>query len=397
MRGTITKYKRDRVVRSWGYYFRQRDEAGVWKQVTRRGFATKREAERELREALIAAGLQSEEKPTESDPIPTFDELLQQFLSEADCTLGTQEAYRKQSRYPSRAFGFRSIDSIATEDLQKLFQTLRTVGGDKGRPLSPKTLKHIRFLIKCVFDLAANQKHLVSSPLTKDVRTPKLRKKKFKMPEKHRLKEVIQKARGRRLYPILEVTSATGARMGEILALQWPDYSPERGTLEISKALEDTKHGVRLKSTKSEEPRVVSLPASVIAVLEEHRRNQDHDKAVMGSAYDDQGYIFCPPQGAFYRPSNISTRVSQFLRKHGLPLSMHGLRHAHASILLSQGADIQSVSDRLGHADPSITLSIYSHVIPSDRGRLALLWDDDRKPQVVEMLAHASLKSEKSA
>jgi len=208
---------------------------------------------------------------------------------------------------------------------------------------------------------------------------------------------VILQARGRRIYPILEVTSATSARMGEILALQWPDYSLERGTLEISKALEDTKYDVRVKSTKSEEPRIVSLPSSVIAVLEEHRRKQEHDKAVMGSSYDDQGYIFCPPQGGFYRPSNISTRVSAFLHKQGLALSMHGLRHAHASILLSQGADVQSVSDRLGHADPSITLSIYSHVIPSDRGRLALLWDDDRKPKVVEMLAHASSRAEKSA
>jgi integrase len=397
MRGTITKYKRDGVVKSWGYYFRRRSEAGKWEQVTKSGFQTKREAEQALREALIAAGLETAESPLEVQRIPTFDEMLAQFLSEADCTLGTQEAYRKQSRYPSRVFGARLIDSITSDDLQQLFHTLRSVGGDKGRPLSPKTLKHIRFLTKCVFDLAVKRKHLASSPLTKDVRTPKLRKKKFKMPEKHRLKEVIGKARGIRLYPILELTAATGARMGEILALLWTDYDAERGTLEISKALEDTKHGVRVKGTKSDEPRLVSLPVSLITVLAEHRKNQEHDKAVMGSAYDDQGYIFCPPQGGFYRPSNISTRVSQFLRKHGLQLSMHGLRHAHASILLSQGADIQSVSDRLGHADPSITLSIYSHVIPSDRGRLALLWDDDQKPRLVEMLARASSKSEKSA
>jgi len=90
------------------------------------------------------------------------------------------------------------------------------------------------------------------------------------MPEKHRLKEVIQKARGRRLYPILELTAATGARMGEMLALQWPDLNRERAEVKISKALEDTKFGVRVKCTKTEKPRVVSLPPSVLAVLEEH-------------------------------------------------------------------------------------------------------------------------------
>jgi integrase len=221
------------------------------------------------------------------------------------------------------------------------------------------------------------------------------------MPEKKELKDVIQRARHRRLYPLLELTSAPAARLGEVAALLWTDYDPDNRMLEISKPLEDTKHGVRVKPTKSEEARLVSLPPSLIEVLKEHRKDQEHDKAVMGSAYNDRGYVFCPPQGGYYRPSNLSTRVLAFLRKNGLELSMHGLRHAHASDLLSRGADIQSVADRLGHADPSITLAIYSHVIRSDGGRLALLWEDDHehaeKPQVVRMLGHVREKTANSA
>jgi integrase len=212
------------------------------------------------------------------------------------------------------------------------------------------------------------------------VRTPKVPKKKFKMPEKQHLKETIQKAKGRRLFPVLELKSATGARLGEVLALQWPDFDPEKAAVEISKALEDTKFGVRVKSTKTEEVRTVELAPSTIAVLEEHRRNQERDKALMGSGYNDQGYIFAPPQGGYYRPSNMSTRIGTFLRKHGIEFSAHGLRHAHGSILLSEGAPITAVSDRLGHAKPSVTLELYSHVVPSDRKRLALMWEDDRKP-----------------
>jgi integrase len=74
---------------------------------------------------------------------------------------------------------------------------------------------------------------------------------------------------------------------------------------------------------------------------------------------------------------------------------MHRLRHAHASHLLSKGADILSVSDRLGHADSSITLAIYSHVITSDRGRPALMWDDERPAKVVEMFPHVPRKAAK--
>jgi integrase len=399
MRGTITKYKKDGIVKSWGFYFRKRDASEDWEQVTKGGFPTKREAEQALRDALTAAGLVSERQPAALETIPTFQELFEHFLTEAgmDCTAGTLENYRKHSRYSVRTFGLRRINTITTEELQEFFNHLRLVGGDKGKPLSPKTLKHVRFILKSVFDAAIKAKHLAGTPLTKDVKTPKLRKKRFKMPEKQHLKETIEKARGRRLHPILAVTAGTGLRMGELLALQWPDYDEEAGILEISKALEETKRAIRVKGTKSDETRLVSLPASAIEALREQRDFQERDKRVLGKSYDDQGYIFCPPQGGFYRPSKVSSRVSAFLRKHRLALSMHGLRHAHASHLLSRGADVQSVADRLGHADPSITLSIYSHVIPSDRGRLALLWDDDRKLQVVEMLGRASLKREKPA
>ena len=294
-----------------------------------------------------------------------------------------------------RDFGDRPVNSITTGQLQNFFNHLRLVGGDKKNPLSPKTLKHVRFIVKCIFDTAVKAKSLVASPLTNDVKTPKLRKKKFKMSEKKKLKETIETARGRRIYPILAVTAATGLRMGELLALQWPDYREEEGILEVSKAFEETKEAIRLKDTKSGEPRLVSLPPSAIEALEQHRKTQQGDKQRLGLLYDDRGFIFCPPGGGYYRPSKVSSRVSAFLRKHGLQLSMHGLRHAHASHLLSKGADVQSAADRLGHADPSITLSIYSHVIPSDRGRLALLWDDDRKAKVVEMFPHVPQKATK--
>jgi integrase len=396
MQGTITTYKRNGRIASYGYRFRARKPEGGWRWIGRKGFEKRGAAEEALRRALTAAGI---EQPVVEKKVATFQEMLDGFLTaaSADATVGTVEMYRKASRYPSRVFGTKPIDAIKADQLQQLFNNLRLVGGDQKRPLSPKTLKHIRFLMKCVFDHAVKLGHIAASPLTKDVKTPRLRKREFQMPEKHRLKEVILEARGLRLYPILELTAATGARMGEILGLLWTDFNPELGTLTISKALEDTKLGVRVKGTKGDRARIVSVPPSILSVLEDHRTAQLEDKASAGQLYDDQGYIFAPPQGGFYRPSNVSTRVSAFFRKHGVPLSMHKLRHAHGSILLSEGAPIAAVSDRLGHAHPSITLELYSHVIPGDRERLALMWDDERsRAKVVEMFPHVPRKVAKA-
>ena len=65
------------------------------------------------------------------------------------------------------------------------------------------------------------------------------------------------------------------------------------------------------------------------------------------------------------------------MRSAGLQgVSLHSLRHSHASILLSKGVPAAVVSQRLGHADQNITLSIYSHALPADTRAAAKIWND---------------------
>lgn len=73
------------------------------------------------------------------------------------------------------------------------------------------------------------------------------------------------------------------------------------------------------------------------------------------------------PEGAHYRPDKVTARVSELAGKLGFPkgVTLHVLRHSHASQLLSKGTPLPVVSKRLGHASPAVTLSIYS---PRARG-----------------------------
>jgi hypothetical protein len=98
----------------------------------------------------------------------------------------------------------------------------------------------------------------------------------------------------------------------------------------------------------------------------------------------------------------MSARVTELADKLGLPgIGLHSLRHSHASQLLSSGAPITAVADRLGHANPSIMLSIYSHVLPADVSAAAELWNTamanvigtERKARPSRMLANASGKN----
>jgi hypothetical protein len=93
----------------------------------------------------------------------------------------------------------------------------------------------------------------------------------------------------------------------------------------------------------------------------------------------------------------MSTEIGRLLRKYGLDFSAHGLRHSHFSILLSEGAPITAVQKRVG----GLRLGIYSHAIPSDGKRLALMWEDSRtaveKSQVVEITQNNIKKIAESA
>ena len=173
------------------------------------------------------------------------------------------------------------------------------------------------------------------------------------------------------------VAAATGARRGELCGLMWSDIDFEAGVLRIERSLEETNDGLRLKPTKSDEPRKISLPAIAVDVLLEHRREQDRDRVLFGSDYQDRGLVFCRPDGEFYCPDKLSSRVTELTRKIGLHgVGLHTLRHSHASELISKHTPITVISERLGHAHPGITHAIYSHALKADNAAAGKTWND---------------------
>jgi integrase len=191
------------------------------------------------------------------------------------------------------------------------------------------------------------------------------------------LDALFSKVSSTRLFPFILLGASTGMRRGELLALEWTDLDWQKNELEVSKSLEQTKRGLRIKGTKSEETRRFSIPSEVIQVLREHQRRQEQDRQLYSDTYADLNLIFARPDGQYYSPDRIGARVTEAMRSIGLQgVSLHSLRHSHASELLSNGAPITAVSERLGHASPNITLAIYSHALPADNQAAAKLWND---------------------
>jgi integrase len=187
----------------------------------------------------------------------------------------------------------------------------------------------------------------------------------------------IDAARACGLYEFLMIDAATGCRRGELLALTWPDVSFYSSVLSISKSVEQTKAGLRVKATKSDKPRPVSIPQSAIEILKTIRTNQEHNRAMFGADYRrDLDLVFCAPDGNYLKPDSVSSKCSLIARKAGLKsVSLHTMRHSHASLLLAAGVPLPTVSKRLGHSSPHVTAMIYSHALPNDEQAAAEIWD----------------------
>jgi integrase len=112
--------------------------------------------------------------------------------------------------------------------------------------------------------------------------------------------------------------------------------------------------------------RQVSLDGGTIAVLRAHRRRQAERQLAAGSAWVETGRVFTREDGSHLHPDVLSKRFDRWVRRAGLPrITFHGLRHTWATMAMEKGIHTKVVSERLGHANISVTLDIYSKVRPA--------------------------------
>ena len=154
---------------------------------------------------------------------------------------------------------------------------------------------------------------------------------------------------------MLNLMITTGLRRGELMGLQWGDIDFDHYVISVNRNVTYTpSSGIVVSTPKTEcSLRQIPLMPSVAALLLKYRNDTDWCK---------QDYLF-PKDGnpALARdPNSITRRVKRFMKLHDLPdMSPHDLRHTCATLLLSNGADIKSVSEILGHSDASTTLNFY--------------------------------------
>lgn len=239
------------------------------------------------------------------------------------------------------------------------------------RPLSPTTVRYATTVLRVALGRAARQ-GLVPRNAALLADPPSKARRDLVPLTADQAKAFLESVRGDRLEALWVAAIGLGMRQGELLALRWSDLDLDAGTLSVRHTLR--RSTLELAEPKTERSRrTLVMPPFVTTALREHRGRQAEEQFAGAD-----GYVFATTvesatgagrrrtdpkvKGRPLMARNVTRSFHAALERAGLPRQrFHDLRHASATLLLEQGADLDEVSRVLGHSTYSTTADVYAH------------------------------------
>ena len=238
------------------------------------------------------------------------------------------------------------------------------------KPLSVKTALNYYGCMKTMLAAAVRTGLLEYNPMDRVQRPKKRKKKKATLPEPEviaLLQLIITEAHTPLKLAVL-LAMLCSLRLGEVGALKYSAVDWTAGTITVDRSLKYTPAtGSFIETPKTDAgDRVITLPPSMIRILHDAMWADVMEEQDEPDAWKGAGWIVHSRHGARVNKDTPSKWFRAFADAHGYQgVTFHGLRHIHATILLQHRIDLQSVSSRMGHADPSVTLRAYADAMPA--------------------------------
>jgi integrase len=158
----------------------------------------------------------------------------------------------------------------------------------------------------------------------------------------------------------------TGMRRGELMGLEWKDIDYEKKTINICRTSQYLPgDGVFTKEPKTEfSTRTITIPDTIVALLKDYKLHQESERTQIADLWNPTDRLFTTWNGEPMSPDTITDWFGKFIKIHNLPhVTFHGLRHTNVSLLIAEGVDVRTIASRVGHANPTTTLNLYSHML----------------------------------
>jgi len=359
---------------SWSFVIRVTDaRTGMSKPRWVGGFATEAEA-KEARDSARVAARHGAYVDKNRITVKQYlgDWLDAHAMEIKPATLATYRYLVKH--YVNVHIGHMRLQAVRPTTLSGLYRDLLVHGGKGGRPLSRATVDYVHAILRKAFNDAVRSEQLLVTNPAERAKRPRGGPRGVRVVwTAAQLRTYLNAAGPHRLSAFFRVAAYTGARRGELCNLRWTDVDWDAPSLGIKGSV-GVIAGERIEgTTKSGRERIVSLDAGTVDVLRAQRRRQVENQVALGDAWTETGHVFTSRYGVPVNPDAMTALMAKIIRAHNatlppeapaLPLArLHDLRHVHATHLLLAGVPVHVVAERLGHADPSVTLRVYAHVL----------------------------------
>jgi integrase len=370
MRGTIQKKGNkwyavvyDGVNPATGNYRRRWVQAG-----TRRSDAEKLLAE------LVKRAHRGE--TVVSEKLTLGEYLIERWLPIQETRLrkSTYESYRRNVElHVVPGLGRRKLDQLTPEDIDLFYAALLKNGrkkrpGEKGpaKGLAPKTVHNVHVMLNKALSDAARKGTVVRNVVAlADAPSLQARKRpEVKAWEIDQLVAFLKAIQLHRMAPAYSFAAHTGMRRGEVLGIRWRDIDLHDGRVSVRQALVTVNYEMSISDVKTgTSRRTIDIDADVVQVLRDWRKTRTEERDGVAPAPDD--LVFVKADGTSMHPDIFSQLFDRTVAKLDVPnISLHDLRHTHATLLLKAGVNVKVVSERLGHANIAFTMHVYQHVLP---------------------------------
>ena len=322
---------------------------------------SKKEAEKVLRERLAVAesgGYVSRRKET----LGRFMESWLTDYAATHTTPKTMMGYKGNvSRYIIPFLGGVTIQSLTPRHVQRLHRWML----DKG--LSNQSVLHVHRVLSEALKHAVAWGIITKNPAA-SVSPPRPEPKEVAVWDMESIRKFMQVSQENPFRDAFMLALYTGMRRSEIAGLRWEGVDFPASTIRVTETLQRvTGHGLIAGQPKSKTSRrALDIGQPAVDLLHTVRGRQLALQAELGDLYQNAaGYVFTNEMGKPIDSDRLSREFRKMVRTTGLPpATLHSLRHCHASLMLADGASIKTIAERLGHSNPALTLSVYSHLLP---------------------------------
>jgi len=276
-------------------------------------------------------------------------------------------SYRHSARVVSDRIGDMLLQQVTRQTIRALYASLAAEGNKRsGGGLSSKTVHNLHLSLHRALAAAVEDGLIATNPADRGHKVTGDRPE-MQVWTADQVVTFLAAVRGDRLYGLWRLLVATGLRRGEALGLRWADVALDATTLRVTRQLVRGPGGLAWGSPKTAKGRrLIALDATTLAELRRHRARQAEERLAWGPDYRDGDLVFSRENGSPLDPDSVTGAFERHVRRLGLPrLTLHGLRHTHATLGLSAGVHVKVMSERLGHSTVAMTLDVYSHVIPA--------------------------------